>query len=104
MREPSEEKIEELVAGGMARKEASAAARREFGNVRLTEEDSRAVWRWAAFEDLFMDVRFGVRMLPKNPGFGAVTIVTLPLGVPATTTIFMSLHRCTFPPPPTTQL
>jgi hypothetical protein len=41
-----EEKIEELVAGGMSRKEATAAARRAFGNVTLTEEDSRNVWRW----------------------------------------------------------
>jgi len=59
IREHLEEKIEELVAGGMSRKEATYSARREFGSVRLTEEDSRAVWRWAAFEDLFMDVRFG---------------------------------------------
>src|SRR5437867_9134433 len=58
IREHLEEKIEELVAGGMSRKEATYAARREFGNVRLAEEDSRAVWRWAAIEDLVMDVRF----------------------------------------------
>src|SRR5260370_33055167 len=87
MREPSEEKIEELVAGGMARKEATYAARREFGNVTLTEEDSRTVWRWAAIEDLFMDVRFGARMLRKNPGFAAVAIVTLALGIAANSTI-----------------
>jgi uncharacterized protein YoaH (UPF0181 family) len=68
IQEHLEEKIEELVAGGMSRKEAAAAARREFGNVRLTEEDSRAVWRWTAIEDFFMDVRFGARMLRKNPG------------------------------------
>jgi putative ABC transport system permease protein len=41
-----EEKIEELVADGMTRKEATAAARREFGNLTLVEEDSRTVWRW----------------------------------------------------------
>src|SRR5882672_6737365 len=66
IQEHLEEKIEALVAGGMSRKEAGAAARREFGNVRLTEEDSRAVWRWAAMEDFFMDVRFGARMLRKK--------------------------------------
>jgi predicted permease len=92
IQEHLEEKIEELVANGMSRKEASAAARREFGNVRLTEEDSRAVWRWAAIEDLFMDVRFGVRMLRKNPGFAAVTIVTLALGIAANTTIFSAVN------------
>src|SRR6267378_3872846 len=83
IQEHLEEKIEELVAGGMSRKEATYAARREFGNVRLTEEDSRAVWRWAMIEDLFMDIRFGARMLRKNPGFAAVVIVTLALGIAA---------------------
>jgi hypothetical protein len=88
IREHLEEKIEELVATGMSRKEASAAARREFGNVRLTEEDSRAVWRWAAIEEFFMDVRFGVRMLRKNPGFAAAAMVTLALGIATNTAVF----------------
>ncbi len=92
IREHLEEKIEELVATGMPRKEATYAARREFGNVRLTEEDSRAVWRWAAIEDFFTDVRFGARMLRKNPGFAAVVIVTLALGIAANTTIFSAVN------------
>ncbi len=99
IQEHLEEKIEELVAGGMSRKEAAAAARREFGNVRLTEEDSRAVWRWAAVEDFFMDVRFGVRMLRKNPGFAAVAIVTLALGIAANTTIFSMVSGWMLRPP-----
>jgi uncharacterized protein YoaH (UPF0181 family) len=45
IQEHLEEKIEELVASGMSRKEATAAARRAFGNVTLAEEDSRNVWR-----------------------------------------------------------
>src|SRR6266446_6358364 len=88
IQEHLEEKIEELVAGGMSRKEAAAAARREFGNVRLTEEDSRAVWRWAPIEDFFMDVRFGARMLRKKPGFTAIAVFTLALGIAANTMIF----------------
>src|SRR6266852_7151078 len=92
IREHLEEKVEELVAGDMSRKEAEAAARREFGNVRLTEEDSCAVWRWAAIEDFFMDVRFGARMLRKNPGSAAVAIVTLALGIAANTTIFSMVN------------
>src|SRR5580765_1886895 len=92
IREHIEEKIEELVEAGLSRKEAEAAASREFGNVSLTEEDSRAVWRWAVMEDLFMDVRFGVRMLRKNPGFAAVAIVTLAVGIAANTTIFSAVN------------
>ena len=87
-----EEKIEELVTTGMPRKEAATMARREFGNVTLVEGDSRTVWRWPAMEDFFMDVRFGARMLRKNPGFAAVTIVTLALGIAVNTTIFSAVN------------
>src|SRR6267142_3095509 len=99
IQEHLEEKIEELVAGGMSRKEATYAARREFGNVSLTEEDSRGVWRWAMIEDLFMDIRFGARMLRKNPGFAAVVIVTLALGIAANTTIFSMVNGWMLRPP-----
>ncbi|MGB2898570.1 MAG: ABC transporter permease [Candidatus Acidiferrum sp.] len=99
IREHLEEKIEELVDGGMSRKEATYAARREFGNVRLTEEDSRAVWRWAAIEDFFTDVRFGARMLRKNPGFAAVAIATLALGIAANTTVFSAVNGWMLRPP-----
>ena len=56
IREHLEEKVEELVAGGMSRKEAAAAARREFGNVTLAEEDSRNVWRWPPIENFLMSL------------------------------------------------
>ncbi len=87
-----EEKIDELVASGVPRKEAAAAARREFGNLTLIEEQGREVWRWPFIEDFLMDIRYGLRMLGKIPGFTAVVVLTLAIGIGANTAIFTITH------------
>jgi putative ABC transport system permease protein len=100
IQEHLEEKVEELVAGGMSRKEAGAAARRQFGNVTLVEEDGRDVWRWQTVEQFFRDARFGFRILRNNPGFATVAILTLALGIGANTAIFSVVYGALLAPLP----
>ena len=100
IQEHLEEKVEELVAGGMSRKEAGAAARRQFGNVTLVEEDGRDVWRWHTVEQFFRDARFGFRILRNNPGFATVAILTLALGIGANTAIFSVVYGALLAPLP----
>src|SRR6266581_2685864 len=100
IQEHLEEKVDELVATGMSRKEAAAAARREFGNVTLIEEDGRTVWRWPSIEHLLMDVRYALRMVRKYPVFSAVTILTLALGIGATTVLFSVIYGLVLQPFP----
>src|SRR5580693_2426539 len=93
-----EEKIEQLVEGGMSRKEAEAAARREFGNVTLVEEDARGVWRWLSIENLFADVRYSLRMLRRNPIFTAVGLLTIAIGIGANAAVFSVVNSVLLKP------
>ena len=95
-----DEKVEELVASGMSRKDAVAAARRQFGNVTLVEEDGRAVWRLATVDSFLMDIRLGLRALRKNAGFTIVAVVTLALGIGATTAMYSVTYATLIAPMP----
>ena len=80
IREHLEEKIDATKKSGLSSKDAAAAARREFGNVRLLEESSREVWKWSIVENALADLRYAARQLRKSAAFAVTAILALVLG------------------------
>src|SRR5260221_9563496 len=88
-----ERETQDNIERGMPPEEARYAAARKFGNVTRVKEETREVWSVVWLEQLLQDIRYGLRMLAKSPGFAAVGILPPALGIGRNHALFTFIQR-----------
>src|ERR1035441_3003547 len=93
-----EMQAEENRASGMNAATARYAARRQFGNATALQETSREAWGWRAWDELVRDLRLALRTLRRGPGFAAVAVITLALGIGLNMAVFTLVYKVVLRP------
>jgi predicted permease len=91
---------EDLMRNGVTREEAARRAQLEFGGVERVKEEGREARGIHFFDTLLHDLRYSSRTLRKNPGFAAIVVLTVALGIAANSTIFSMVSRFVLRPAP----
>lgn len=92
--------IEQKIASGMTREDATRAARAEMGSVAAIKDDVRDAGWESTIEGIWRDVKHSLRALHRAPGFTAITIATLALGIGGTTAVFSVVNGVLIKPLP----
>jgi len=100
MQQHLEWRVRDAVSAGIDEREARQAAARRLGGLLRARESSRDVWGLTWLIDLAQDVRYGMRLLWRNPGFAAAAILSLALGIGGNSAIFSLLDSLVFRPLP----
>jgi predicted permease len=88
----------QLIEGGLEPERAAQEARRAFGNVMRVRENARALWSIGLLDALAQDLRHGARVIARTPGFSAVAIISLAVGIGAATVLFSFANAWLFRP------
>jgi predicted permease len=90
------ERVDDLVDGGMSETEARHKARREFGNAAFYVEAGREAWGWMWLDRILHDIIFGLRLLRRDPGFTAIAVAALAVGIGVNTAVFTIVNPFLF--------
>lgn len=95
-----EQEVEKRVNIGLSRQEAQRQANLSFGGIEQTKEECRDARGVRFIETILQDIRYGLRQLRRNPGFTAIAVITLALGIGGTSAIFSYINAWVIKPLP----